>query len=382
MEKREHRLEITDLAFGGDGVGRIENMVCFVPYTVPGDVISVELLERKKNYLRGRLVEVLSPSQWRTEPVCPYFGNCGGCQWQHVHYAQQLSAKKRHLSHILKRITGLDFHINDLIPSPDTYNYRRVSRMQVGKKGELGFYRGLSNEIVPIDSCSVFEGPLNSLIPGIRDILKKKNALPSEVELISRKNEGPRFTLLYPGHHSEQGFIQANREVNRQLQECVYHWISSKIGSANLVLDLYCGDGNLSLPLQDLPVIVHGYDISAPSVERACRTVREEGLSGFSYETAPLQKVMKKIAKGKQEVGAVICDPPRQGLGNLAPVLSSIRAPLFIYISCIPSVLARDLRVFLESGYSVDCIQPLDMFPQTFHLETAVLLVLNPGGNT
>jgi len=382
MEKREHRLEITDLAFGGDGVGRIENMVCFVPYTVPGDVILVEVVERKKNYLRGSLVAVITPSQWRTEPVCPYFGSCGGCQWQHVHYDQQLSAKKRHLGHILKRITGVDFPINDPIPSPETYNYRRVGRMQVGSKGELGFYRGLSNKIVPIDSCSVFEGPLNSLIPDIRDRLKKEKTLPAEVELISRDNEAPRFALLYPGDHSEQGFIQANREINRQLQNRVYHWISSKIGKASLVLDLYCGDGNLSLPLRDRTVRVQGYDISRPAVEMACRTVQEKGISGFSYEAAPLQKVVKNITKAKQEIGAVICDPPRQGLGSLAPALSSIRAPLFIYISCIPSVLARDLQVFLESGYSVDCIQPLDMFPQTFHLETAVLLVLNTGGGS
>ncbi len=394
--REEFQMEITDLAFGGDGVGRIGNMVCFVPYTSPGDVIRVEITERKKNFCRGRTVEIIHPSPWRTEPVCPHFGVCGGCHWQHVKYERQLEAKRDHLKHILRKITGIDAEVRDVLPSEKIYQYRRSGRLQISPEGRLGFFQSGSTRIVPIRSCPIFEEALNSLFPRIEAELKTLRPLPVEVEVESRDGVHAAFAFLHPGDYSQQGFIQANRHVNTILQTYVHDRIAECIGTkgagpsgrssgqspdtGNLVLDLYCGDGNLSLPLQDLPLQVRGYDISAPALARAQAEASAKGLDTFVYSQSALQTALEEIIEYREKAAAVICDPPRQGLGSMSAGMASIRAPLFVYISCIPAILARDLQVFLKSGYVLREIQPMDMFPHTFHLETAAVLELDGGG--
>lgn len=391
--RQEFQMEITDLAFGGDGVGRIDNMVCFVPYTVPEDVVRVEVTERKKNFLRGRTLEIVQPSPWRTEPVCPHFGICGGCNWQHVKYERQLTAKQDHLKNILRKITGIDAEVRHVLPSEKIYHYRRSGRLQISPDGRLGFFRSGSTSVVPIRSCPIFEEALNSAFPAIEAELKTVRPLPVEVEMESRDSLHADYSFLYPGDYSQQGFIQANRHVNTLLQAYVRSRIAESVAAedpeitgqspdtANLVLDLYCGDGNLSLPLHDLPVHVRGYDISAPAVARARAKAAARDLSHFVYSQSALQAVFEEIIEHREKVAAIICDPPRQGLGPMSTVMASIRAPLFVYISCIPAILARDLQVFLKSGYVLRDIQPMDMFPHTFHLETAAVLELNGGGD-
>lgn len=407
--RQEFQMQITDLAFGGDGVGRIDNMVCFVPYTVPEDVARVEVTERKKNFLRGRTLEIIHPSPWRTDPVCPHFGVCGGCYWQHVKYERQLTAKQNHLKNILRKITGIDAEVGEVLPSEKIYHYRRSGRLQVSPGGSLGFFRSGSTSVVPIRSCPIFEEALNSALPAIEAELKTLRPLPVEVEIESRDGLHADYSFLYPGDHSQQGFIQANRHVNTLLQTYVRSRIAESVAAgdpaasgrssgrspdqssappsgqssdaAHLVLDLYCGDGNLSLPLHGLPVHVRGYDISAPAVARARAEAAARDLSHFVYSQSALQAVLEEIIEHREKVAAVICDPPRQGLGAMSSVMASIRAPLFVYISCIPAILARDLQVFLKSGYILRDIQPMDMFPHTFHLETAAVLELDGGGD-
>jgi len=398
--RQEFQMEITDLAFGGDGVGRIENMVCFVPYTVPEDVVRVEITELKKKFLRGRMLEVIQPSPWRTEPVCPHFGVCGGCNWQHVKYERQLTAKKDHLKNILRKITGIDAEVGEVLPSEKIYHYRRSGRLQISPGGRLGFFRSGSTRVVPIRSCPIFEETLNSVLPRIEAELRTAHPLPVEVEIESRDGRHAEYVFLHPGDYSQQGFIQANRHVNTLLQTYVRRWIAESLGMEgagpsgrssdgspgqprsidSLILDLYCGDGNLSLPLRDLPVRIRGYDISAPAVARAQRDASASGLSHFVYSQSALESALEEIIEHRENVAAVICDPPRQGLGPMSTVMASIRAPLFVYISCIPAILARDLQVFLKSGYVLRDIQPMDMFPHTFHLETAAVLELDGGG--
>ena len=128
-----YRIAISDLAFGGEGVGRIENMVCFVPFTAPGDLVQVEITQHKKKFLRGKVVSFDTRSPKRVEAPCPYFGECGGCQWQHIDYSQQLESKQTHLQHVLHKSAKIDYPVPPAIPSPKTYNYRRTAQLKVNE---------------------------------------------------------------------------------------------------------------------------------------------------------------------------------------------------------------------------------------------------------
>jgi len=373
-------MEIHDLAFGGDGVGRIENMVCFVPYTAPGDIVSVEIRERKKKFLRAGLTEIITPSPYRNEPRCPLFGSCGGCQWQHIQYKEQLRAKQEHLKQILKKNAGIDFPVEEIYPSPGTYHYRRSGRMQITETGDLGFFARASRQIVPVQSCPVFEDTLNARLPVIREDLKARTPRPSELELVSQDGSETEFAFLFSEEHSKLGFIQANAAVNLRLQNFIRTWIADFSRREDLVLDLFCGDGNLTLHLSDLDVRVLGYDISQAAVKRAVSKAAAGGLSNFTYKHAPVQNSKKELLDLKGKVKALICDPPRQGLFDMAALIASIQAPLLIYVSCFPAILARDLQALISSGYTLRTVQPMDMFPQTYHLETAAVLTLQKGG--
>ena len=385
-----YQVEITDLAFGGEGVGRIKNMVCFIPFTAPGDRVEVEITQRKKKFFRGRVAALTAPSPLRVEPPCPYFGECGGCQWQHIDYTQQLESKRSHLQHILRKSAGIEYPVPAPLPSPQIYQYRRSARLKVNAAGEVGFFREQSNTVVPIEHCMVMETVLNKEIPAIKaEIAAQLTAaeaaapplLPLEVELGSEDGKTAAHDFLYQGEHSKQGFLQANRGVNSLLQSFIRQHIDTLTEEGDTVLDLFCGDGNLSLPLAASGVHVLGYDISRPAIKKAQRAAAEmyaanESAGRCSYQRAPFQKIMTTIAEKAPEIRAAIFDPPRQGLAGKAGSIAAMGFPVVLYISCIPAILARDLLFFIKAGYEIREIQPMDMFPHTYHLETAVVLTL------
>ncbi len=376
---RLYQVEITDLAFGGEGIGRIDNMVCFVPFTAPGDVVQVEITQRKKKFLRAKAVSFISQSSERVSPPCPYFGECGGCQWQHIGYQQQLESKRSHLEGILLKTAGVEISVPPPIPSPVTYEYRRTARFKIDAAGEVGFFREHSNTLVPIDKCVLMEPVINKILPRIkRDI---PSGSPLEAEVVSEEGVEADYSFLYQGDHSKRGFLQTNRHINRSLQQFIYRHVKNNTRPGDMVLDLFCGDGNLSIPLGELGVRVTGYDISRPAIEKARRSIplsvpshSREG--GFSYRRAPFQKILSTISTQSPDIRAALFDPPRQGLSGKAGRIAEMGFPLVLYVSCSPPVLARDLRFFLEAGYELLEIQPMDMFPHTYHLETAVALRL------
>ncbi|MFW5711516.1 MAG: class I SAM-dependent RNA methyltransferase [Spirochaetota bacterium] len=385
-----YQVEITDLAFGGEGVGRIENMVCFIPFTAPGDIVQVEITQRKKKFLRGRAAALTAPSPLRVEPPCPYFGLCGGCQWQHIDYAQQLESKRSHLQHILRKSAGIEYPVPAPLPSPQIFEYRRSARLKVNIAGEVGFFREQSNTVVPIEHCMVLEPVLNEEIPAIKAEIEAKLTaadamappiLPLEVELSSENGEAATHDFLYQGEPSKQGFLQANRGVNRLLQSFIHQHIDALTEKDDTVLDLFCGDGNLSLPLAASGVHVLGYDISGLAIKKARRAAAEiytgkNSAGSCSYRREPFQKIMNRVAEKAPEIRAAILDPPRQGLAGKAGAIAALGFPMVLYISCIPAILARDLLFFIKAGYEIREIQPMDMFPHTYHLETAVALTL------
>jgi 23S rRNA (uracil1939-C5)-methyltransferase len=357
-------------------VGRIDGMVCFVPLTAPGDRARIRITERKKRFLRGEIAELLEASKERVEPPCPVYRRCGGCQWQHIAYSAQLEAKKTHLRETLARMAHVHVQVPDLIPSPRTYGYRRSARIKIDKQRRIGFHRRYSHTIVPIVSCPVFEPSLNAHLPTVREALARFRKPPAEVELLRREETSIQHAFLWTGEHSKLGFTQANEAVNYALQEEIAGYLGRRLGPDEEVLDLFCGDGNLSLPLAQRGMKVRGYDISGPAVEKAKTRARSMGLERAVYSRAPYQRLIGTLRSQAGRYGALILDPPRAGLEGKAGEIAELAVPRVVYVSCIPAVLARDLLFFLKCGYAIEHVQPMDMFPQTFHLETVVFLAL------
>lgn len=435
MEENNVRVHISDLAFGGEGIGRIGGKVCFVPYTAPGDYAEVRITESKKKYDRGKLVRILEAGESRVDAACPYFGLCGGCSWQHIDYPVQLEAKRSHLEHLLVRRAGIDVEIPSPVPSPRIYGWRRTARLSVIPPASLGFRRARSTDSVKIERCPVLEEALNNILPDIRAELARahekasseasakapkeitaesavtsaaksraKNAghFPEEVEIFRRPGEEEGDEASYSFGRTD--FLQANEEVNSLLkaeirrvfsgQEAVSglesegesprtEGLDSESGTSRYrgekLLDLFCGDGNLSLHLAGLFEAVEGYDSSAGAIARAQREADRRGLAGFRYRKARfpgiLAGIRKKIRRDGQVFSAVLLDPPRRGLMGRAKETAEPGIHTIIYVSCMPAVLARDLQILTQyGGYEVERVRLFDMFPHSSHVETLVVL--------
>ena len=400
-QKELARVEIDGLAFGGEGVGRSSGgKICFVPYTAPGDRAVVRITESKRKFDRGELAELIEEGVSRTDPRCPYFGSCGGCSWQHISYREQLRAKREHLSHLLRRRAGLEVEVPEPVPSPSLYQWRRSARLTVIPPDKLGFRRARSREAIPIERCPVLEDDLNEKLSELRVRLSEPCASrPKEVEIYRRPGESVTHNFLYEGT-APAAFLQANGGINEIVQSDIHRIISRLLLNGSdaaaapssgtpstfttssgrpRILDLFCGDGNLSLPLADLGLEVEGYDASQSAVDLANRAAAERNLSSYRYRKARFPGVLKKLQSTSRQwesgFSLAILDPPRGGLFGRADRLIELGIPAIIYVSCIPSVLSRDLETLVHSGgYRIDEMRLYDMFPHTSHVETLAVL--------
>jgi len=264
-------LTIDSLAYQGAGVGRYGGKVVFVPFTAPGDRVRVRPVADHGSYMRAELLEVLLPSPGRVEPPCPHFGVCGGCQWQHVAYPQQLEAKRAIVADALRRIGGADAEIRSVIPSPLPYGYRSRVRFHLDARGRVGFYRRATHEVIEIERCPLLDERLNGAVPGLHG------------------RRGPAAIELRVGDDGEVGpadglpFGQVNAAVNALLMGCLKARVAAAFGPGSrlAILDLYCGDGNLSLPLATAGRSIVGYDLSRSAVAAArARTLAIRRRSG------------------------------------------------------------------------------------------------------
>lgn len=361
----EIELAIDSLAYQGPGVGRCEGLVVFVPFTAPADRVRVRVTADRGRYLEARLLEVLAPGPARAQPSCPHFGVCGGCQWQHVAYEAQLAAKRAIVADALRRIGGTPAAVEAGVPSPLRYRYRNRVRFHVDAAGRAGFFRRASRALVEIDACPLLDERLEAAIAGLRG-----RRGPAEIELRVCDDGQVRDAEGLP-------FGQVNAAVNDLLRECLGTRVDARFGpqARVSVLDLYCGDGNLSLPLAGRVRSIRGYDASPAAAGAAAARARAAGLDADYSAAAVSEPLLASLGSGRFDL--LVVDPPRAGLPPaVARAAAALRAPLVALVSCSPPTLARDLRVFLEGGYAVDLVQPFDMFPQTFHVETLVMLAL------
>lgn len=364
-------IEIDSLANSGDGVGRLDGRVVFVPGTAPGDRTRVRITAAKKNFLKGRLEELLEPGPDRVPPSCEYFGTCGGCDWQHLAYATQLDAKAGQLRETLERIGGLDSPpVDPIIGCETPYHYR--NRIQgTLRDGRLHLHKRMSGEPVVVTHCEIADGRINDFIAA---------GLPADrrgrVELAVLDGK-VRMQNLDDDRSSELGFRQVNDAMARRLDDLMLGGVAGS--DAKQILDLYCGRGEwtcrIAAACSERAVL--GIDVHPGNIRAARQRQTALGLSNLEFRQGKVEKYIAGLALGDS---LCIVDPPRAGLDpRVLAQLERHPPAAMIYVSCHPATLARDLKGLVGGGYEIERIQPLDMFPQTAHLECWVML-RPPGG--
>jgi 23S rRNA (uracil1939-C5)-methyltransferase len=393
---------------GGYVLARPEGMgVLFVRWALPGEVVSVRLIERKREYAFAEAVEVLSPSPRRVDPPCEVFGECGGCQLQHADYPYQLEMKREILREAFRRIGKMDV-APEIAPASEPFGYRHRGRFRVDG-AEVGFHASLSHRLVPVSRCPLMIDAINAVLPGLRGL--GRFAKVSEVQVAS---DGVRASASFPGipfgkglvEHlagrtggvlsgarfedrswgeeritlpldgisysvSPRAFFQANWRMNLAMVRRVGAILENLGVSAGArLLDLYAGAGNFALPLSAGVGEVVAVEGEARSFKELRRNVADNGIGNVRIVRSSVETF-----RPEGRFDALVLDPPRAGLSERS--LSRVReaaAGKILYVSCNPSTLARDVRS-LSDRYDLASLEMHDFFPNTHHVEALAVLI-------
>ena len=415
-------VEIAALTNGREGLARHEGKVVFVPGVAPGDRVRVRIVEPHATWSRAEVIALHGHGPAYRAPPCPWVGACGGCPWQQVTYEAQLAAKDRNVHDALARIGGVTAaRPLPIVAAPAEWAYRRRIRLHVDPDRRLGYRAARSHALVEIDACAIADARISALLAPARRLVAALATGLDALELVvddaghvvlSATARGPfrprdtgtlhRFVAATPGvagillrgrgwrrrvgqvrltirpeaagppiAQDPDSFSQVNPEANRLLVAAVV----GMAAPATRALDLHCGAGNLSLALARAGVAVLGVDRDRAAVAAARAAAARAGLAERArFEVADaVAGLADDAARG---VELVILDPPRTGAPDVVAALARLRSPRVLYVSCDPATLARDARTLAGAGYAVDRVQPLDLFPQTEHVETILEAVL------
>ena len=398
-------LRLDGLAYGGEAFGRdAAGRMVFVPLALPEERVLVEVVEAHARWCRARLVEVIEPSPQRVAPRCRHFGTCGGCHYQHLEAAAQPAAKQAIVRAQLERLGGFrDPPVEETIAGTSPWNTRNHIQFSLAPDGRLGFQAGGSNEVIAIQECHLPAPALNDLWPALQleagagiDRLALRCAGEEtmivfhaadepdvELELDLRASAvwlSPQGMHVLAGEpalvHSVRGrlfrvspasFFQAHTELTPSLVDLVLRAAQPQAGQT--AFDLYAGVGLFSAFLAE-----RGLRLLA--VEHSAAACEDFAFNLESFENVDLYQASVEQALGSLDAQAdvVIVDPPRAGLGREVVEALLLRAPpRLVYVSCDPSTLARDGKQLSASGYQLETVTPIDLFPQTFHIETVSL---------
>jgi tRNA/tmRNA/rRNA uracil-C5-methylase (TrmA/RlmC/RlmD family) len=358
-------LTIDDIAFGGEGVGRVGEFVVFVPFVAVGEVVEAELLEVKKRFARAKLLRLVQTSPQRVEPKCQYFGECGGCQYQHLDYVTQLVIKHKQIADLFERLGRLDRNlVRPVVPCPAPYGYRnRImirSQWDKFKQGlNIGYIRADNRLVVDIGECPIAEPALNTQILEVRRHPPPKGGLKVSLRV------APEGWVLPP-----DSFFQNNFFLLPKLVETVRERLRE--GGCRRLVDAYCGVGFFAIELGDLVEEFVGVEIDAAAIKAARQNAATRGRTNGSFVAGATEELLPSIlARFSGEGTTVILDPPRKGCDpSTLELLRRLAPRQVIYVSCHPATLARDLNILCgDNVFEVMSITPLDMFPQTQHVE-------------
>lgn len=414
---------IESIAFGGEGILRHEGLVIFVPFTAPGDCVDVEVHSKKKNFAHGKLLHLQKPSPSRTDPRCFYFGSCGGCQLQHMNYPAQIEAKRKFILDALQRIGKIEITDLAVYPTDEQWHYRRHIRLKLKREG-TGFKAGYTgcdpSQFINIAKCPIFipseETLLGTLEPLLANLSNEgieegslrlikadqgkfilafsffpqlplnfkiaKNTLGNNPNWQGIIAQSPNEKIVFgdiaceteclglKARFSPFGFLQNHPEQSENLYRAILDALPQ---NCEKILDLYCGIGITSLLFAKQKKKVWGVESHPETLLLAKENAQKNNLSVHFIEgKAEIQGA--QLLKTERP-DAVLCNPPRTGVDpELLHILIAEKPACILYVSCMPSTLARDLQKLIHAGYMIESIQGFDMFPQTTHVETLVAL--------
>ena len=381
-------VEIERLLPAGVGLAHTEGLTVFVSLAAPGDLVRVRIDRVRGKVAFASVIAVIKPSPFRVEPPCPYFGRCGGCDFQQLDYQAQLRAKVDIVRDCLHRITAISVPTEIAIhPSPNPWQYRSRANWQFDPQTrELGYFEAGSHRVCDVEFCAVLAPDLQNSLEGLRAQIRN-DAFPEsvknveivagedgvslspalagfETKIVSRRVEGENYSF------SAESFFQVNHEL---LAAIIHEATSGARGGA--ALDLYCGVGLFTVPLARTFQQVIGVESNPTAARFAQLNLQNARVEGARIVTARVGEWLNNQTTRNQAFEFLLLDPPRAGAEN--SVIRGIldRRPRQIaYVSCDPATLARDLKKLLAAEYCIDSIAAFDMFPQTHHVETVVRL--------
>ncbi len=386
---QEVELFIDALSNEGDGVGRVDGWVVFVPFALPGERVRARVYRNEDNYSRADLVEVQEPSPYRVQPVCPLFGVCGGCQYQNLAYEQQLEWKRRQVADLIRLRAGIEVPVQPTIATDQLYGYRskitpHFHQPKGEKIGSIGFLRAGSRcEVCDVANCPIAMDAINEALPKLRRQVQQMAAQYKRgATLLMRVSEGGVITNPRAVCTEHVGglslnflagdFFQNNPYILSAFTGYVAKQASS--GGARFLVDAYCGSGLFALTLSGLFERIVGVEVSESSADWARANAASNGISHAEFLAASAEAIFARINFPAHETALVI-DPPRKGCDKqFLDQLFAYGPGRVVYVSCNPATQVRDLVHFREAGYTLTEVQPLDLFPQTKHLECVTTL--------
>ena len=414
---------VDDLDAFGQGVARHNGKTLFVQGALPGEQVEVNLDEDKRQFARGTVKRILTASPQRVEPRCPHYSRCGGCQQQHVPVELQQQSKARALEHMLTKESGFAVSVNNIIHG-QPWGYRRRARLSLSyqpktQQLQMGFREKASSELVNITQCPVLRPELEALIKPLHELLSGLQAVRrlGHVELVLADN-GPLLVLRHldalsaadkqkleqfsqqhqlslflaadsenleqitgemPVCHSAslnltfspRDFIQVNDEVNQKMIAQALDWLD--LQPSDRVLDLFCGMGNFTLPMGKMAENVVGVEGVAALVAKAAYNATLNNLPNVTFYQHNLEEDVTRQPWAGEGFNKVLLDPARAGAAGVMEHVVKLAPERVVYVSCNPTTLARDSQVLLRSGYQLERVTMLDMFPHTGHVESMVL---------
>jgi 23S rRNA (uracil1939-C5)-methyltransferase/tRNA (uracil-5-)-methyltransferase len=385
----EIELEIDDLSNLGHGVGRRDGWVVFVPYALPGERVRVRIWRNKKQYSEGDLIEVLRASPERAEPACPLFGDCGGCQYQHYAYAAQLEWKRRQIAQLLRKMAGLTVPVNPCLGNADhPYGYRSKITPHFRRPPDqpgtpIGFQRAASRSIVDVPACPIASPAINVALARERarlqrgerryrkggTLLLRDSAIGVLTNMAAMASEPVgAFTFAFVAGE----FFQNNPHV---LPLMVDYALERAAGDGiDFLVDAYCGVGVFGICGHRRFKEVAGIEVNEQAIELARVNARTNRAANVRFQLGSAEAIFKGL-EFPQERTTVLLDPPRKGCDpDFVEQLLAYTPARIVYVSCGPDTQARDVKRLLEGGYRVIDVQPVDLFPQTRHIENILTL--------
>ena len=410
------QVKIERLGINGEGVGSIEGKTLFVDGALPNEVVEVEIIQEKRTYSKGKLVKIITPSDERVEPICPLFGECGGCQVMHLKYEGQLKHKQQRVIDAFERIGKLQVEVEPCIASDRPLHYRNKILLPANREGKLGLYRKGSHDIVAVEKCYIHSELGEEVFSKIEPLKEVKavlirTAIQTEEVLVvfvtggkpSDKLKEVARDLPVKGvvHNLNNG--QGNRVLGRKFETlcgadsiedliCDLRFKVSpesffqvnpaqaekmykkalelaQVSADDVVLDAYCGVGTLALVFAPHVKEVIGVECIEQAIVNAKANAKLNGIENVKFVAAHAESYIAKVKK----CDVAIVNPPRKGCDSaFLDALMKLAPKKIIYISCDPATLARDLKII--EGYQIRRAIPFDMFPQTAHVETLVVL--------